>query len=266
LPKVSVGGLGMYFELAGEGEPVVFVSGITGDHSGWKPFQVPAFNAAGYRCLVFDNRDVGQTGDSPLASYAIGQFVVDTIGLLDHLQLDRVHLVGYSMGGMIAQELALAHPARLRSLTLMSTAARPDAYVRTMLQTLGAAKRDSSTEDFLKSVAIRVFSYRFHETGALRIWLDRMFANPYPQSVAGYMRQADAIYGHDAAQRVQAIRTPTHVIAGEEDILIPPRFSRALAQSIRGAELTVIPESAHALHAEKPTEFNRAVLDFLKRH
>lgn len=266
MPKASVGGLSMYYELTGEGESVVFVSGITGDHSGWKPFQVPAFNAAGYQCLVFDNRDVGQTGDSPLASYAITQFVEDTIALLDYLRLDRVHLVGYSMGGMIAQEFALAHPARLRSLTLMCTAATTDGYVRSILETLGAAKRGLSAEDFLKTIGLRIFSYRFYETRAMRTWLDRVLANPFPQSVAGYMRQANAIFGHDTTQHVQAIRTPTHVIAGEEDIMLPPRFSRALAQGIPGAELTVIPEGAHALHAEKPTEFNRAVLDFLKRH
>jgi 3-oxoadipate enol-lactonase len=266
MPKAGADGLSMYYELTGEGPPVVFVSGLTGDHSGWKLFQVPAFNAAGYRCLVFDNRDVGQTGDSPLASYAIGQFAADTIGLLDQLDLDSVHLVGYSMGGMIAQEIALAHPGRLRSLTLMCSAAKPDGYVRSLLETLGAAKRGLSAEQFLKTLGLRVFSHRFYETPALQIWLERMLANPYPQSVAGFLRQVGAILGHDAAPRLPSIEVPTHVIAGAEDIMLPPRLSKALASAIPGAQLTVIPEGAHALHVEKPEEFNRAVLDFLKRH
>lgn len=267
MPKASVGGLGMYYELTGEGPPVVFVSGLTGDHSGWKLFQVPAFNAAGYQCLVFDNRDVGQTGDSPLASYAIGRFCEDTVGLLERLGLDSVHLVGYSMGGMIAQEIALAHPRRLRSLTLMCTTAKPDACLAEILETLGTAKRGLSAEDFLRILGLRIFTYRFYANPqAVKTWLDRALANPYPQSIAGFMRQAGAVLGHDATQRLAAISVPTHVIAGEEDIFIPPRHSRALAERIPGAEVTVVPAGAHALHVEKPAEFNRSLLEFLGRH
>jgi 3-oxoadipate enol-lactonase len=265
VPKASVEGLSMYYELTGDGPPVVFVSGITGDHSGWKPFQVPALNAAGWRCLVFDNRDVGQTGDSPLASYAISQFALDTFGLLDRIGLESVHLVGYSMGGMIAQEIALTRPERLRSLTLMCSAARPDAYFRQLLETLSAAKRELDAEDFLKTLGLRIFSYRFYENPkAVRTWLDRVLANPHAQSVEGFLRQARAVLGHDTTRRLSQISVPTHVISGEEDIMLPPRFSRALAEGIPGAKLTVITGGGHALHVEQPEAFNRAVLGFIE--
>ena len=267
MPKMAVEGLNVYYELSGKGPAVVFVSGITGDHSGWKLYQVPAFSKAGFQCLIFDNRDVGQTGDSPIASYAIGQFAQDTIALLDRLGLASVHLIGYSMGGMIAQEIALRQPQRLRSLTLMCTAAKPDGYTTELIESLATAKRTQGREDFLRTIGLRIFSRRFYaDPRAVRTWLDRMLENPYPQSVEGFMRQARAVLAHDAAQRLSDLRVPTHVVAGEEDIMLPPRFSRELAERIPGARLTVIAQGAHALHVERPAEYNHAVLGFVQSH
>lgn len=266
MPKADVAGLSMYYELAGEGTPVVFISGITADHAGWKLYQVPALTAAGFRCLVFDNRDVGQTGDSPVARYAIAQFAADTVALLDHLGLESVHLVGYSMGGMIAQEIALAHPTRLRTLTLMCSAAKVDAYTHSMFEAFAVARRKLAREEFFSAFALRVFGCEAYAAGVPRTWLERTLAHPHPQSDAAYLRQSEAILGHDALERVRAIRVPAHVVAGEEDIMLPPRYSRALARSIPGAKLTVIPGAGHAAHIEQPQAFNRAVLEFLQSH
>lgn len=263
MPKADVAGLSMYYELAGEGAAVVFISGITADHAGWKLFQVPAFTAAGYRCLVFDNRDVGQTGDSPLPAYGIPRFAADTMALMDRLALERVHLVGYSMGGMIAQEVALAHAERLRSLTLMCSAAKVDAYTRSMFEAFVVEKRRLDRGEFLRAFALRVFGHAYYAAGGPQAWLDRMLAHPYPQSDAAFVRQAEAILGHDAAERVREIKVPTHVVAGGEDIMLPPRYSEELARGIPGSELTVIAGAGHAAHVEKSAEFNRAVLGFL---
>lgn len=263
MPKASAAGLSMYYELAGAGPAVVFISGITADHAGWKLFQVPAFTAAGYRCLVFDNRDVGQTGDSPLPAYGIRQFAADTMALMDHLALERVHLVGYSMGGMIAQEIALAHPERLRTLTLMCSAAKVDAYTRSMFEAFVVNKRRLDREEFLRAFALRVFGHAYYAAGGPQVWLDRMLAHPYPQSDAAFVRQTEAILGHDAAERAREIKVPTHVVAGGEDTMLPPRYSEELARGIPGSELTVIAGAGHAVHVERSAEFNRAVLGFL---
>ena len=93
MPRAGAAGLSMYYELAGAGTAVVFISGLTADHAGWKLFQVPAFTAAGYQCLVFDNRDVGQTGDSPQPAYGIPHLAADTMALMDHLGLERADAV-----------------------------------------------------------------------------------------------------------------------------------------------------------------------------
>ena len=95
------------------------------------------------------------------------------------------------------------------------------------------------------------------------MWLDRVLTNPYPQSVAAFIRQADAIMGHDTVSRLAEIAAPTHVIFGDEDILTPPRYSHTLAEGIRGARLTTIAEVGHGIPAEAAEKFNRAALAFL---
>lgn len=267
MPTTNIRGLRMYYELSGQGHPVVFISGITLDHSIWKAFQVPEFTAAGFSCLVFDNRDVGQTGESPTGPYAIGQFVDDTVGLLDQLGLESPHIVGYSMGGMIAQELALKLPNRARSLTLLATVPKLDAYGKALIESLKAAKRNLAPAEFSWTLGLRAFTYRFfNNPDAVKMWMDRVIANPYPQSVAGFIRQADAAIAHDTLSRLARITMPTHVIVGEEDMLTPPRHARTLAGGISGAVLTTISEGGHALPTEKAAEFNRVALGFLAQH
>lgn len=263
MPRAGAAGLSMYYELAGAGTAVVFISGLTADHAGWKLFQVPAFTAAGYQCLVFDNRDVGQTGDSPLPAYGIPLLAADTMALMDHLGLERVHLVGYSMGGMIAQEIALTNPKRLRTLTLMCSAAKVDAYTRSMFEAFVVEKRRLDRGEFLRAFALRVFGHAFYAAGGHQAWLDRMLAHPFPQSDAAFVRQTEAILGYDATERVREIKVPTHVVAGGEDIMLPPRYSEELARDIPGSELTVFSGAGHAVHVEKAAEFNRVVLGFL---
>lgn len=171
------------------------------------------------------------------------------------------------MGGMIAQELVLKFPKRVRSLTLVSTLAKPDNYTVAVLETLKAAKQNLTDELFYRTLGLRVFTHRFfNNPEAVRMWLDRALSNPYPQSVAGFIRQADAIVGHDTVSRLAEITVPTHVIFGDEDILTPPRYSHILAEGIRGRKLTTIAGVGHGVPAEAAEKFNRIALDFLVQH
>lgn len=261
------GDLEILYELSGEGPTVLFISGMTLDHSIWNAFQVPAFTAAGFRCLVFDNRDVGRTGESPTGAYAIAQLVADTVGLLDHLDIDSPHVIGFSLGGMVAQELALAFPQRVRSLTLLATYAKPDAYTTAVMEFLKSVKQSLPGEASDRAMGLQVFSHRFFgNPEAVRMWMERVRANPYPQSAAAFVRQTDAAIAHDTLSRLSRIKAPTHVIVGEEDILTPPRYAKVLAGNIPGAQLSQMPGVAHAVPAEGSEQFNRLALDFLRRH
>jgi 3-oxoadipate enol-lactonase len=267
MPKTNVQGLNMYYEFAGEGEPLVLISGLGDDHLSWMMTQLPAFTAAGYRCLVFDNRDVGQTDESPVASYSIRQFADDTAGLLDQLGLGRAHILGASMGGMIAQEFAINYPERVRSVTLVCTFPAVEPFAVHVIESWKTLRRLVTLEEFYVAVSPWVFTYRFYEQPEnVQMFAQMVQANPFPQSMAGFLRQCDAILAHNTLERLERITAPTHVIVGDEDILTPSRHARILAEKIPGAKLTVVPEAGHAVFWEKPMEFNQAVLDFLKEH
>ena len=267
MPMRNVGGLNMYYELTGSGPPVVFISGIALDHQPWKLFQVATFVTAGYRCLVFDNRDAGQTDESPLASYDIAQFVEDTIGLTGQLGLGRFHLVGSSMGGLIAQEIALGHAGRVRSLTLVSTFAKADPYLSTVFATVNATHRSLTQGEFLQAPGLQAFTDGVcANQQAAQAWLSAAPAHARPQSPAAYLRQANAGANHDTLDRLHNIDIPTHVVVGANDVVTPPGQSRVLADRIPRARLTVIPGAGHAVAMENAAEFNRVVLSFLGQH
>jgi pimeloyl-ACP methyl ester carboxylesterase len=226
---------------------------------------VPDFVTAGFRCLLFDNRDVGRTGESPIVKYTTRLFAADVAELIRRLDFGPTHIVGASMGGMVAQELALNHPDCVRSLTLVCTTAKPDLYMKNAIESWKSASSKLSREEFLQVRMPWLFTFRFYEkTDVMRAYQQRVLGNPYPQTLAGFHRQCDAILSHDTLSRLPGIAVPTHVVVGCEDILIPARHSQLLAERIGGAKLSVLSDTGHCLFWETPSDFNRTVLDFLR--
>ncbi len=264
MPKVPVNDIEMHYLEAGAGEPLVLIMGFGADHTAWG-FQIPAF-AERYRVIAFDNRGAGQT-DAPDRPYTTRMMAGDTAGLMDVLGIDRAHVIGLSMGGMIAQELALARPERVRSLHLGCTLSRPDAYTLA----LTAAWRDIRTSldraAWLRTLGLWLFApatYR-ERPDLVDTVLQNSLANPHPQSLTGFLGQSDAVAAHDALNRLGAIRCPTLVSVAEEDILVPPRFSRELAARIPGAALRIVPGAGHGYFLERADTFNALCLEFLAR-
>ncbi len=264
MPTVRVGDIEMYYVEAGAGEPLLLIMGFGGDHTAWA-FQTGVF-ATRYRVIVFDNRGAGQTS-SPDHPYTTAMMAADAHGLMDALGIDRAHVIGVSMGGMIAQELALAHPDRVRSLHLGCTFARPDTYMRA----LNAAWRDMriglGRDATLRTLALWLFAPTTYadRPDLVEMLLQNALANPYPQSVAGFLRQGEALAAHDTHDRLEAIRCPTLVSVAEDDILVPPRFSREIAKRIPGAELHLVQGAGHCYFLERPEVFNELSLDFIAR-
>ena len=265
MPKVRVNGIEMYYEEVGTGEPLVLIMGFGGDHLAWA-FQVRAV-AEGYRVVTFDNRGVGQT-DAPERPSTTREMAEDTLALMDALGIERAHVIGASMGGMIAQELALAHPSRVRTLHLACTMARPDAHMKALIATWRAMRTALSREELVRAMVLWLFSFRTYDARPefVEAVIQTALANPYPQSVPGFLGQAAAIEGHDALARLPAIRCPTLVTVAEDDILVPPRFSRELAARIPGATLRAVVEAGHVYFWERPDEFNALCLDFVGKH
>jgi 3-oxoadipate enol-lactonase len=272
MPIAEVNGQSIYYEVhfargdtahhpSQPDEPLLCVMGLAADTLAWA-LQVPAFSAR-HRTVVFDNRDVGR---SSLAkeSYEVTDMAGDALALADALELDSFHLLGVSMGGAIAQELALAAPERVRTLTLAVTFVAGGRWGRTLSQVWGARVERMSREERIDELMLLTLSEGFFENAEGVAFLrNLMLQNPHQQPPEAFARQLDASSRHDARDRLGELAVPTHVIGAEHDILVPVWKSREVAALIPGAKLTVLDACPHGLNVERAEEFNRAVLDFI---
>ena len=261
MPTIEAGGQTLYYELHGEGEPLVCVMGLAADTLAWM-LQVPAFSAR-HRTVLFDNRDVGR---SSLATedYEITDMAKDAFALADALELDSFHLLGVSMGGAIAQEMALDAPDRVRTLTLAVTFAAGGAYARKLSEVWSARAYKLTLEERVDELMLLCHSEEFFENAdAVATVRGLMLENPHPQPPEAFVRQLAASSRHDTRDRLGSLAMPVHVIGAERDILVPVWKSTEIASLIPGAELTVIERAPHGVNVERAEEFNRAVLDFI---
>jgi pimeloyl-ACP methyl ester carboxylesterase len=263
MPKVQVNGIDLYVQTHGEGEPLLLIAGFACDHTMWADV-VGAF-AGHYRMIAFDNRGVGRSA-SPEGPYTIRMMAGDAAALLDELGVGQVHVAGYSMGGQIAQELALARPDTVRSLILLSSCARCDERNKAVMQTW--AELPGVVEPKLMARLLLPWLYSnafFCKPGAVEQLLTSLLDNPYPPTPQGIYHQSRALGDFDTTSRLGEIRCPTLVLSGKEDALLPVPFSRQLAQGIPGAELIVLEKTGHGMLVESPEAVAQAMLGFLSR-
>ncbi len=255
-------GLDLHYADTGHGVPVVFLNGLGGDHLYWMG-QVRACSR-NFRCLAIDNRDAGRSGYAA-APYTLGDMADDVAALLDQLDLPAAHVVGLSLGGMIAQELALRHPPRVRSLVLVGTIARADAWFLGVQDLLGLLRKQTGEAGaFFEALLPWLVSHRFFadpdHADRLKILIRQ---NPYPQRADGFFRQLDAIRGLDTLDRLAELRCPVLAATGEDDILIPARYGRQIAERVPNGRFVLLPGVGHSPPLEDGRAFNRLLLDFL---
>ena len=271
----KVGSVDLYYEEHGTGDPLLLIMGLAADSQAWM-FQIPDF-AKQYRVIAFDNRGVGRSS-KPAGPYTIHEMADDTLGLLDALKIDKAHVVGVSMGGMIAQELVLRNPERVRALVLACTYPEPDADIeRTRTFTVeqfggsvdasGGIHVDLKALNpmmFLQQLLPNVFNQSFIEKELPKLMQIFSGALQYGFSMEAILGQVGAVMTHKATDRLHAIKSPTLVITGDADRLVPPASSDILAREIPNAKLVKIAGGSHGFNFETPQLFNDAVLDFLK--
>jgi 3-oxoadipate enol-lactonase len=258
-----VNGQRLYYEVHGDGEPLLCVHGLTCDTLAWIP-QVQAF-AAAHRTVIFDNRDVGQSSQCEGGDYEIADMARDALALADELELDTFHLLGISMGGAIAQEIAIEAPERVRTLTLAVTFPAGGAYAHRLADVWGARVRQVSREQHIDELMLLNHTEEFYENGEMVEFLrTAMLNNPHPQTPDAFCRQLAACSRHETRDRLGALTMPTHVIGGEHDLLVPVWKSREIASLIPGAKLTVLPAAPHGLSLERAEEFNTSALAFIR--
>jgi 3-oxoadipate enol-lactonase len=258
----DVNGQRLYYEVHGDGEPLLCVAGLTCDTLVWIP-QIQAFSAA-HRTVIFDNRDAGQSSMAQ-GDYDIADMAHDALALADHLELDTFHLLGVSMGGAIAQEIALQAPERVRTLTLAVTFPAGGAYARRLAQVWSARLDEISFEQHVDELMLMNHSESLYDHPEMVEFIrTAMLNNPHPQPPEAFARQIGACSRHETRDRLSSLSLPVHVIGGEYDILVPVWKSKEIAELIPGSKLTVLPGAPHGLSVERADEFNAAVLDFIR--
>ena len=198
-----------------------------------------------YRLTAFDNRGAGRTAlpDEPLS---VPMMADDAAAVLRALDIPAAHVAGFSGGSVIAQELALRHPELVRSLVLMSTFARPDAYMRAAAGFWHwLADVAPSERAMMEAFFLWVYTPRAHADGMVEQIIEEALAFPHPQSTEAFQAQLAGFMSHDALDRLPQVAAPTLVLAGEVDILTPPRFGHEVAEAIPGARFEVMPGEAH---------------------
>lgn len=262
MPRIGVGAVELAYDEVGDGEVVVFISGTSLDRTAWGP-QLAAF-ADRYRCITIDNRDTGET-TAPAGAYTPRDLAADVDGLLAALDLPAAHVVGHSLGGAIGQELALASPDRVRTLTLIGSWARNDEYTRALFGTWQRLRRQLDPRAFYEAMLLTGVGHTFLNSIGVAPMVELFLASPHPQTVEGFCRQVDADLAHDTLDRLGKIQPPALVVAGDEDKIFPAHHARQLADGI-GAELLVIPGAGHSPAIENPAAVNAALETFFTSH
>jgi len=267
MPLTKVGDINLCYNIRGDGQPLILIAGFATAQNAWFPL-LRAFSKH-YRVVTFDNRGIGGS-DKPDGPYSTKMMAGDTIALMDHLGIDRAHVLGGSMGGMIAQHIAIDHPQRVDKLILFSTSVGGQP-LRDMLFDLAEAttpnwnrsSSDLAGADLRKltaAIASRSFNQPFNRL--VIVPLARLMLSLGMTKVpAG---QLEAMMTHNVLDRLHLIKAPTLVLTGSKDRLMPPQWSEVLASRIKGAKLVSIDGGSHAVGMELAGRFNKEVLDFLR--
>jgi len=266
VPTVKAGDISLYYEAHGEGEPLLLIMGYGSNSGHW--FVILPHLASHFNVIIFDNRGAGRS-DKPDIPYTAEMMTGDITGLLDATGIGAAHVFGVSMGGMIAQELALRHPGRVKKLVLGCTSCGGPQAIRSSPEAsaflfnperakLSEGENALSTvpwlwnEDFIAKHPEAVKRYVTTTT-------------QYPTPLYAYMCQANFILSLDTYDRLPQIKAPALVMCGARDRLIPPENSGILASRIPGAELVTFEKAGHGFISDTADEAGDKIIRFLER-
>jgi len=263
MPKLKVNDIQMYYEAHGEGLPLVMIMGINGNADWWDPRMVQELSK-NFKVIIFDNRGAGRTDVSD-REYTIKLFADDTAGLMNALGISEAHVLGLSMGGMIAQELVLNYPEKVRKLVLCSTLCGGTKSVpasEDVFRMFIADRSGLSLEEIFRREIPLLFTEGFIQNNPefIELFIQRVLVAPI--SSRSFLRRLHALTKFDTHDRLPQIRTPTLILHGKRDILVPPENGSILAEAIPNAKLVHFENSAHVL-AEEMDKVLRTLLDFL---
>lgn len=263
MPFVGTNGIRMHYEEQGEGEPLVLLMGLGAPLDRWE-LHAAAY-ARRFRCILVDNRGAGES-DRPRGPYTTAMMAADTAGLMDALGIEQARVAGISMGSGIAQELALGHPEKVRSLVLVASWSRCDAYTRGVFEHFKAMRAVASPADFMQLLQLWIFTAAHYETHLDEMLAGQRSAAEGTMPLEAFVAQCDACITHNTYDRLGRIQAPALLTSGDTDIFTPVRLSEEMNERMPDAELLVLHGRGHAHHWEDLETFNARALEFLLSH
>jgi pimeloyl-ACP methyl ester carboxylesterase len=265
MPKIQANGINIHYEIHGTGDPVVLIGGLGADTFLWFR-QTPELSKA-FQVIVFDNRGAGES-DKPEEMYSIGMFANDTAGMLTALGITRAHIIGASLGGLIAEEFALTYPKMVNRLVLASTGfggphmVKPSFFdLVPMLLTM--RRSGDPAKDIRRSFEVFTSPAWCAQHGDLvNQYVDWRVAHPQPP--AAYKRQSAAVKPYNCEDRIGQINAPVLIIHGAKDRVVPVKNAHLLKSKLPQAQLVIIPDAGHAAPIQCAEQWNATVTKFLK--
>jgi pimeloyl-ACP methyl ester carboxylesterase len=266
MPTVQSNGINLYCESSGEGEPLVLIAGL--GYGLWMWHKMTPGLARHFEVIAFDNRGAGQT-DKPSGPYSVQMLAADTVGLLDALGVEKAHIVGHSMGGFVAQELAITYPHRVNRLVLSSTNFGGPNHIPVTPEALAVmADRSGDPIDLVRrGIAVACApGFADQHPELVEEMIRYRLGNPVPPEAyqaqmavgLGLLSAEAAFEGH-----LHRVTAPTLILAGEHDRVVPPGNAGLLSQRIPGSRQEIIPDAGHLFPIEQPEAAVLALVRFL---
>jgi 3-oxoadipate enol-lactonase len=266
MPTVQANGIDIYYEVQGEGEPLVLIPYLAADQACYA-FQVAEY-AKHFTCFTVDLRGAGLSS-KPEGTYTTELLADDIAAFMQAADVERAHVAGLSLGAATGMWLAAKHPARVKSLSLHSAWPRSDAFLRVVVEQwrIMAEALGSVTDMVIKGIFPWCYTPELYASRPEYIdsLADFVRGRPMPP-VDAFLRQSQAVLTHDAQDVLGMIQAPTLITFGRHDLVTSTRFAEPLAGGITGSEVTVFEGCAHAPIYEDVEEFNGRTLAFLNRH
>lgn len=264
MPLAKINEINIYYELHGHGEPLVLIAGYSCDHTFWTAMLDKL--AKHFQVLIFDNRGIGRTKDNG-ETFTIRNMAEDVVALIHHLKIEQPHIVGHSMGGAVAQIIARKFSKQINKLVILNSMPKVNLASLMLLEAILNLCKENIPFERIIDVSLPWFysSHFFAIPKNVTALKKIILTNPYPQSIADLERQYHAIKKFDSTEWLPEIKTPTHVVISENDLVTLPLEGKILQQKISGATLTTI-SGGHSSPVENPRQVNQEILKFLNNN
>jgi aminoacrylate hydrolase len=261
MPKLAIAGGEIYYEESGAGEPLIFVSGLSGVGRYWQP-QTAVFSPH-FRVITYDQRGTGAS-DKLQREFSLDQMAEELIMLMDALNIARARIVGLSTGGAIGQTLAIMHPDRVARIVMCSTWAHCDAWFRRLFEARRLMFQQAGPELHAMFHPLWLFPPDYVNAHDAEIDEERKRGAAGAPPVEVSVGRINALLNFDRRDGLARIKAPTLIIASDNDYITPSYYAETLARAIPGAQLKIMQGGGHSISKTRPEQFNQLVLDFLR--